>query len=398
MTALPTVTLKPKHAQPFYARHPWVFAGSIASVAGDPADGAEVDLLSPTGSFVARGLYNSQSKIRLRLYSWDESQRLDTEFFRTRIRRAIDLRHHGLHLDRSAAAAYRVVFGEADFLSGLVVDRYADWLAVQFTSLGIGQRMEVICDLLQEELNPKGIYLRTEKGISRMEGLALADGLLRGDQPPADLTIEEYGLRFAINLAEGQKTGYYLDQRDNRATVARLCPGQRVLDCFCYSGGFALHAAKAGAARVTGVDASEAAVELARGNALRNALANVDFVAADVFHHLADLAAKGETYDVIVLDPPKFARDRKSVPDAIRGYRRLHQLALQLLAPDGILVSCCCSGLVSAADLDEVIAQCAVKAKRDLQLLERRGPSPDHPVAISCPESGYLKCVVLRAG
>jgi 23S rRNA (cytosine1962-C5)-methyltransferase len=276
------------------------------------------------------------------------------------------------------------------------VDRYGDRLAVQLTALGLGARREMIADVLRELLAPRGIYLRTEKGIGRLEGVELHDGPLWGEPPPADLTLVENGLRVLVNLAEGQKTGYYLDQRDNRAAVARLCGGRRVLDAFCYSGGFGLHAAKAGAAEVLGVDASEAALELARKNAAANGLSGITFEAADVFHRLADLVALGRRFDVVVLDPPKFARNRAAVPEALRGYRRLHQLALKLLDRDGVLVSCCCTGLIALQELEDLIAQVAVEARRDLQILERRGAAPDHPVAITCRETGYLKCVVSR--
>jgi 23S rRNA (cytosine1962-C5)-methyltransferase len=276
------------------------------------------------------------------------------------------------------------------------VDRYGDWLAVQFTALGLAARREMIAEVLRELLQPRGIYLRTEKGIGKLEGVELHDEPLWGEPPPPDLTIEENGLRFLVNLAEGQKTGYYLDQRDNRAEVARMCPGKRVLDAFCYTGGFGLYAAKAGAAEVLGIDASEPALELARRNAIANGLANISFEHADVFRHLADLAAAGRKFDVLVLDPPKFARNRAAVPEALKGYRRLHQLAMKLLDRDGVLVSCCCTGLISMTDLEDVIGQVAVEAKRDLQLLERRGPAPDHPVAVTCRESGYLKCVISR--
>ncbi|MBX9627756.1 MAG: class I SAM-dependent rRNA methyltransferase [Gemmataceae bacterium] len=391
----PRVILKPKRAEPFFGRHPWVFAGSVEKVEGRPADGDEVEVVSGGGNFVARGLYNSQSKITVRLLSWDPDVPLDAAFFRGRLERAVHLRHHVLHL-AGPDKGYRVVFSESDILSGMVVDRYADWLAVQFTSLGLGKRREMLADLLQELLNPRGIYLRTEKGIGKLEGLELHDGPLRGEPPAADLTIVENGLRFLVNLAEGQKTGYYLDQRDNRAAVARLCPGKRVLDAFCYTGGFGLYAAKAGASEVLGVDASESALELARRNAVANGLGNVEFAAADVFKHLTDLATAGRKFDVLVLDPPKFARNRAAVPDALKGYRRLHQLAMKLLDRDGVLVTCCCTGLIALSELEDVIAQVAVEAKRDLQILERRGPSPDHPVAVTCRESGYLKCVVSR--
>lgn len=387
------VFLKPKRAQPFFARHPWVYAGAIDRIDGTPADGDEVDVLTTAGTFIARGLFNSQSKIHVRLYSWDEGVPLDRAFFRDRLDRANRLRTDLLKL-AGPDRGYRVAFSEADFLSGMVVDRYGDWLAIQFTALGLANRRDLIADLLRELLQPRGIYLRTEKGIGRLEALALHDGLLWGEPPPADLAIEENGLRFLVNLAEGQKTGYYLDQRDNRSAVARLCGGKRVLDAFCYSGGFGLHAAKAGAAEVLGVDASEAALALARRNAAANGLSNVAFACDDVFKHLAELAASGRTFDVVILDPPKFARNRAAVPDALKGYRRLHQLALKLLTRDGLLVSCCCTGLIALAELEDLIAQVAMESKRDLQLLERRGPAADHPVAISCRESSYLKCLI----
>lgn len=391
----PKVVLKPKRAQPFFGRHPWVFVGAIDSVVGNPADGDEVDLVSSADNFVARGLFNSQSKITVRLYSWDAGVPLDRAFFKARVEKAVELRHDVLKL-AGPSAAYRVVFSEADYLSGMVVDRYADWLAVQFTSLALGSRKAMIADVLREVLNPRGIYLRTEKGIGKLEGVELHDELLWGEPPPPDHAIEENGLRFLVNLAEGQKTGYYLDQRDNRAAVARLCPGKRVLDAFCYSGGFGVYAAKAGAAEVLGVDASEPALDLARRNAVANGLSNITFTNADVFRHLADLAAEGRQFDVIVLDPPKFARNRAALPEAMKGYRRLHQLAMKLLAPGGVLVTCCCTGLIFMTDLEELLAQVAVEAKRDLQILERRGPSADHPVAVTCREGGYLKCIVSR--
>lgn len=391
----PKVVLKARRAQPFFGRHPWVYAGAIDRVDGSPADGDEVELVSTVGNFVARGLFNSQSKIQVRLYSWDEGVPLDRDFFRSRLGRAIHLRHDILKLN-GPDRGYRVAFSESDFLSGMVVDKYGDWLAVQFTALGLAKRREMICDVLRDLLQPRGIYLRTEKGIGRLEGIELHDGPLWGDPPPANLTIEENGLRFLVNLAEGQKTGYYLDQRDNRAAVARLCGGKRVLDAFSYSGGFGIYAARAGASDVLCVDASEPALELGRRNAAANGLANITFEKADVFGYLSDLAAHGRKFDVVVLDPPKFARNRDAVPEAIKGYRRLHQLAMKLLDRDGVLVSCCCTGLIALHELEDVIAQVSSEAKRDLQIVERRGTAPDHPVAVTCRESGYLKCVIGR--
>jgi 23S rRNA (cytosine1962-C5)-methyltransferase len=389
------VILKPKRAQPFFGRHPWVFAGAIDRIDGNPADGDEVELVSTASNFVARGLYNSQSKINVRLYSWDEGKALDCNFFRERISAAIHLRHDILKLN-APDAGYRVCFSESDYLSGMIVDRYGDWLTLQFTALGLAKRREMLVEVLRELLNPKGIYLRTEKGIGKLEGIELHDELVWGELPPADLSIAENGMRFLLNLTEGQKTGYYLDQRDNRLAVSRLCRGKRVLDAFCYTGGFGLYAANAGAAEVLSVDASEAALELARRNAAANSLTNITFENADVFKHLGELVASGRKFDVVVLDPPKFARNRAAVPEALKGYRRLHQLAMRLLDKDGVLVSCCCTGLIAMIDLEELIGQVAVEAKRDLQLLDRRSAAADHPVAVTCRETGYLKCIISR--
>src|SRR5215211_1239841 len=268
--AVPIVTLKPKRAQPFFARHPWVFAGAIDRVDGDPADGAEVDLHSSAGNFIARGLFNSQSKIRVRLYAWEPGRALDRDFFRDRIERAVRLRD-ALGV-RGPDRGCRLVFSESDGLSGCTIDEYAGWLTVQFTALGIARRRDVVADVLNEVVKPRGIYVRTEKGVGTLEGLELHDGLLAGDPPPADLSIDEHGLSFLVNIAEGQKTGFYHDQRDNRHAAARLAAGRRVLDAFCYTGGFGLHAAKAGAAAVECVDVSEPALALGWRNAERNGL------------------------------------------------------------------------------------------------------------------------------
>lgn len=390
------VFLKPKRAQPFYGRHPWVFAGAIDRVDGDPADGAVVDLRSHVGSFVARGLFNAQSKIRVRLYSWDESEVLNDDLFRRRLERAVALRHEVLRLNDTPDAAYRVAFSEADFLSGLVVDRYGDWAAVQFNALGMAERQESLGRLIQDTLGVRGVYRRSEKGIGKLEGVTLLDGPVCGEPPPAELVVSEHGVKFAVNLAEGQKTGFYLDQRDNRAVVANYCSGKRVLDAFCYSGGFGLHAAKAGAAEVVCVDASDAALALAARNAELNGFQQMSFVKNDVFRELDGLVAAGRKFDVVVLDPPKFARDKHSLPQALRGYRRLVQQGLKLLDRDGVLVKCCCTGLITMDTLEELIAQTAIGEKCDFQFLDRRGPAPDHPVAATCREGTYLKCVIGR--
>ncbi|HZZ81592.1 MAG TPA: class I SAM-dependent methyltransferase, partial [Gemmataceae bacterium] len=240
----PRITLKARRARPFFGMHPWVYAGAIEAIEGEPKDGDVVDLVSHAANFIARGLYNSNSKIRVRLYTWSPDDALDAGFFRRLLENAIQLRRDVLGW-MGPGQACRLVFSEADGLSGLTIDRFDRWLVVQFTSLALAERREMFAELLTELLQPDGIYLRTERGIGQLEGLDLHDGPLRGPAPPP-IEIVEHGLRLRINLAEGQKTGYYLDQRDNRQAVARLTTGRRMLDAFCYSGGFGLHAARAG--------------------------------------------------------------------------------------------------------------------------------------------------------
>jgi 23S rRNA (cytosine1962-C5)-methyltransferase len=389
------VLLQPRRARPFYGGHPWVFAGAVAAVEGEPVDGDEVELIAHGGAFVARGLYNSKSKIRVRLYTREPSVPLDRAFFRDRLAAAVRLRQL-LGLEAPGTGC-RLVFSEGDGLSGLVVDRYDRWLVAQFTALALAQRRDQFAELLAELTGAEGIYLRTERGVGSLEGLELHDGPLWGNLPTDPVPIDEGGVKFLVNLAEGQKTGFYLDQRDNRRAVAQLAAGRRVLDAFCYSGGFGLHAARAGAESVLGLDQSESALELARENARLNGLdGKMSFQRGDVFADLAALADRGEKFGLVVLDPPKFARTRNAVDEALRGYRRLQALALRLLAPDGFLVTCCCSGLITVDMLEDLLAQLAAETRRDVQILERRGPAPDHAVSVACRESHYLKCLVTR--
>jgi 23S rRNA (cytosine1962-C5)-methyltransferase len=390
------VILRPRRASPFYGRHPWVYPGAIERVDGAPADGAEVDVHANDGGFIARGLYNSRSRIRVRLYSWQVEQPLDREFFRERLAHAVRLRRDILRLTGPGRAC-RLVFSEGDFLSGLTVDQYDRWLAVQFTSLGLAQRKDMWVELLRELVEPEGIYLRTERGIGKLEGLELHDGPLWGKLPDGPVVIEEDGLRFLVNVAEGHKTGFYIDQRENRRAVARYARGRRMLDAFCYTGGFGVHAARAGAGEVVGVDVSGPAVELARRNSELNDLGSLTFIESDVFDYLQDAARSGQRFGLIVLDPPKFARAAHAVDDALRGYRRLQTVALMLLEPGGILVTCSCTGLIDWPMLETLTGQVAAKSKRHVHILERRGQPADHPVSVSCLESSYLKCLITRA-
>ena len=391
-----TIVLKPKRARPFFGRHPWVLDSAVLRIDGVPADGDVVDLATHDGQFVGRGLWNSASRLRVRLYAFDAAARLDTSLWRSRIESAVALRR-SLGLDDRAGAA-RLVNSEGDDLSGLIVDRYGEYLAVQVTALAMANRLECICTALESLVSPRGILLRgAERGLAKLEGLHLADRLVRGTAPTGPIFVHEHGLRFGVDLTEGQKTGYYLDQRDNRQAAARYARGRRVLDMFSYSGGFAVACAvSGGAASVLAVDSSAKATALARANADLNGAANVAVDTADAFEKLDALAAAGERFGMVVLDPPKFARSRASLDDALRAYHRINRAAVRLLEPGGILVTCSCSGSVSRDDFLQMLAGVAQRARRPVQLLECRGAAPDHPVSANCLEGEYLKCVIAR--
>jgi 23S rRNA (cytosine1962-C5)-methyltransferase len=391
-----TVILKPRRARPFFGRHPWVLDTAIDRVDGDPAAGDVVDLVTHDRSFVARGLFNPKSRIRVRLFVFDAATPLDDALFATRLAAAVALRESLGLLDREGAC--RLVNSEGDDLSGLIVDRYGDSLAVQVTALAILPRLDMICDRLAGLLPAKSMLLRgAERGLSKLEGLELADRVLRGTAPDGPIFVREHGLTFGIDLTEGQKTGYYLDQRDNRQAAARYARGRRVLDMFCYSGGFALACGMTGEARsVLAIDSSAKATALAKANAELNGATTIEVETADAFEKLDALAAAGERFGMVILDPPKFARSRATVEDALRAYHRINRRACDLLEPGGILVTCTCSGSVTRDEFLEMLSGVAQRTGRTIQLLEVRGAAPDHPVSASCLEGEYLTCVIAR--
>jgi 23S rRNA (cytosine1962-C5)-methyltransferase len=394
-TRNPRVILKPRRARPFFARHPWVFAGSIGRVEGEVAAGGEVAVVSHEGQFVARGLYNPHSAIRVRLYRWEDAP-LDGPFWRDRLEAALRLRREVLGWDEPSGAC-RLVFSESDGLSGLTVDRYGRWLVAQFTSLALFERRERLIGLLVELTGAEGIRLRTERGIADQEGLDPSDGVAFGIVPDGPVEVVEHGIRYLVDLHGGQKTGFYLDQRDNRRAAAAYCAGKRVLDLFCFTGGFALNALEhGGAAHVLGIDSSAAAIELARRNAVANGLAAARFEAAGVQESLDRMRAADERFGVVVCDPPKFARSPKMLEEALKGYLRLNRAAVEVLAPDGVLVTCSCSGAVTRDLFLQVLGQAAELSGRSIQVLEQRGQAADHPVSASCLETEYLKCLVCR--
>ena len=395
MPTLPRVVIKPKRARPFFARHPWVFVTSIDRVEGDPQPGDEVVVVSYEGQFIARGLFNHRSAIRVRLYRWDDAP-IDEDFLTARLVDALALRKETLGIDGPKSAA-RIVFSESDGLSGLTVDRFDRWLVVQFTSLALFEKREFLLAKLVELTGAEGVLMRGEKGIPSQEGLKVEEGLVHGSLPEGPIAIEENGITYAVDLATGQKTGFFLDQRDNRRVVAGYAKDRKVLDLFCYTGGFSLNATLGGGATSSlGIDSSVAAIDLARQNAITNQARNARFEVADVFDTLETIRARGEKFDLIVCDPPKFARHPKALEDAVKGYLRLNRAAVNVLEPGGVLVTCSCSGVVDRNLFTDVIAQVADQSGRSIQVLENRGQAPDHPVSASCLESEYLKCVIAR--
>ncbi len=387
--------LKPRKARPFFGRHPWVLDSAIAQVEGEPQDGQTIDLVSDKGKFIARGFYNSRSRIRVRLYTWDSAEALDDEFWRRRLETAIEFRRQLGYLEPSQAS--RIVFSEADQLSGLIVDRYADYLAVQPTALAVARHMGTIAPILGDLLKPRGIVVRNERGVAQLEGVDLQEGLYWGEAPDGPIFITEHGIRYGVDLTRGQKTGFYVDQRENRRAAASYCRGRRVLDMFCYSGGFALSAIRLGEAReVTAVDASERAVALAQANAELNGIQNIHFRSGDAFETLDSLVAQRERFGVVILDPPKFARSRARLDDALMAYHRLNLMGVLALERGGILVTCSCSGHVTREDFMHMLSGVAQRAGRDIQVLEQRGAAPDHPIAATCLETEYLKCFICR--
>ncbi|MDX1966225.1 MAG: class I SAM-dependent rRNA methyltransferase [Planctomycetaceae bacterium] len=397
LASLPEVHLKPRKALPFFSHHPWVYDTAIAEVTGEAADGGAVLLRSAEGRFIAHGLYNPHSKVRVRLYSWREEQPLDEALWERRIVEAIDLRRR-LFGEFDPETACRLIYSEADQLSGLVVDRYGSWLVVQFTSLAMAERRPTIIAALVKHLSPRGVYLRTEKGIGNLEKLHIEDGLVWGEEPPRPLFITENDIRYGVDLAEGQKTGFFLDQRDNRRRLAACVRGGRVLDLFCYSGGFSMNALVHGqAAEVIAIDGSDGAVRLAQANAGLNGVSQRFHVTKeDAFKALERLAGEQQRFDTVIVDPPKMARRRDALDAALRGYFSLNRLAVDVLNPGGILMTCSCSGIVTHQHFVEILARVGLDAGRHVQILEARGPSADHPASIHCLESDYLKCYLCR--
>ncbi len=391
----PRVALKPGRDKSVRQRHPWVFSGAIERVEGEPAPGAVVEVVDTAGRFLARGSYSPRSQIRVRLCTWDEGEALDRAFLRRRLERA---RAGRATLETSpSTTAYRLVHAESDALPGVIVDRYGPYLVLQLLTQGAEAWRADLVDLLAETLAPAGIYERDDVPVRWLEGLPPRTGVLWGTEPPERVEVLEGGVSFLVDIRGGQKTGAYLDQRENRLRVAPLCTGKEVLDCFTHTGWFAVHAAVAGAASGLGLDSSAEALRLAGENALRNAVAGrLQWHEGNVFAVLRAWWAAGRAFDVVILDPPKFASRQAEVAAAARGYKDINLLALRLLRPGGLLATFSCSGLVSADLFQKIVFGASIDASRDVQVLTHLSQGADHPLLLTFPEGAYLKGLLCR--
>jgi len=388
------LTLKPGREKSLLRRHPWIFSGGVSRVDGQPQGGDTVAVHSAQGEFLAWAAYNPDSQISARIWSWDQNETIDAAFFERRIHAAIAARTHpGI-----PAESCRLVYGEADGLPGLIADRYGDTLVVQLASVGAERWRDAIADALIKVTGAARVYERSDLDVRELEGLPPRVGVLRGDEPPETIEIREHSVRFLVDVRHGHKTGFYLDQRTNRHIVGKLARGKEMLNCFCYTGGFSLHALAEGVAHVTSIDSSGEALAWGQCQATLNGYeaARATWLEADVFKVLRSLRDQGKSYDVIVLDPPKFAPTAAHAEKAARGYKDINLLAFKLLRPGGLLATFSCSGGVSDDLFQKIVAGAALDAGVEAQILRRFTQAPDHPVLLSFPESAYLKGLLCR--
>jgi len=390
------VILKKGKEKAVLHRHPWVFSGAIERVKGKPENGEIVRLTDAKGGFMAYGFYNDQSRVALRLLEWDETVEVNEAWFREKVAVAVASRS-GLLADGSTNTC-RLIFSESDYLPGLIVDKYADHLAVQVLTSGIEKMMPVIIDELQRLLNPKSIFDKSDASSRSHEGMETQNTVLAGNHPPDRVEVKENGIIYNINIAEGQKSGFYCDQRDNRRILASHAKGKKVLDCFCYTGGFTLNSLQSGASSVTTVDSSVLAIDTLKENVALNKFdaTKVTSIPSDVNKQLRKFREEGEFFDIVILDPPKYAPSRSSLDKASRAYKDLNRLGMLLLNKGGLLATFSCSGAMDLETFKQVLAWAALDAGKQVQFIHQFCQPEDHPVRASFPEGEYLKGLLCR--
>ncbi len=394
--SLNTVRLAPGREKSVRNRHPWIFHGAITGLEGDPGHGESVHVTSADGRALGVGAWSPQSQISVRMWSFDPEEEIDAAFFRRRIDAAIARRGDAA---RAPGQAVRLVHAESDGLPGLHVDRYGEFLVVQILAAGCERWRGEIAAALEAAMSPRGIFERSDADVRGKEGLEPRTGCMAGEDPPALVEIQEGACRFLVDVREGHKTGFYLDQRENRMRVGEIARGREVLNAFAYTGGFAVHALVGGAVQVTNVETSLPSLELAEKIAELNGVADrMELIEADVFSMLRRYRDEGRSFDTIILDPPKFAESKAQVERAARGYKDINLLAFKLLRPGGTLFTFSCSGLMPADLFQKIVADAALDARRDAWIVRRLTQASDHPVALAFPEAGYLKGLVVRVG
>ncbi|MEK6776181.1 MAG: class I SAM-dependent methyltransferase [bacterium] len=391
-----SVILKSGREKALHRRHPWIFSGAIASVQGTPAPGETVEILAQDRRRLARGAYSPHSQITVRVWTFNPDEEISPAFFRGRLERAIASRRD--LTESKDLTAVRLVHSESDGLPGLIVDRYGGFLVCQFMTAGSEYWKQEIVARIKDLVPCAGIYERSDLDVREKEGLQPCTGILAGDAPPDLVEIREGECRFLVDILHGHKTGFYLDQRDNRALAAGYARGSEVLNGFAYTGGFGVFALKGGAARVTHVESSSDALALAAKNVELNNLNadQVESVAGDVFQVLRQYRDSRREFDLIILDPPKFAESMSQIERAGRGYKDINLLAFKLLRPGGVLFTFSCSGLLAPDLFQKIVAGAALDAGRDVQIIQRLSQAPDHPTLLSFPEGSYLKGLVCR--
>lgn len=381
------IILKRNEEHRLAAGHQWIFSNEIASIHGEPEAGDIVGILRHDKKFLGQGFYHPHSLIAVRFLTEIEEE-ISFDFFERRLQQAYSLRKY-LY---PHAETFRLVYSESDFLPGLVIDKYNEFLSLQILSAGMEKRTTLICDVLESIFHPKAIIARNDVSTRTLEQLPEEKIVLRGN--PGVTIIDDDGVKFEVDAMTGQKTGFFLDQRENRKAIERYVDGKNVLDCFSNEGGFALHAARGGAASVTAVDISETAIAKLHVNARLNNTENLHVAVADVFDYLKALQEKNKKFDVVILDPPSFTKNKKSIPSALQGYKQINAAALHLINAGGFLITASCSHHISKDGFFSAIEQATIKAKRKIQLLKFAGAAPDHPVLPAMPETEYLKFAI----
>ena len=397
MSKQPLLTLKPGREKSLLRRHPWIFSGAVKNVSGNPAHGETVQVVSSRNEFLAWAAWSPESQICGRVWSFEASDTIDQEFFIKRFKQALKIRQSQPSLKETNA--YRLICSEADGLPGIIIDRYDDFLVGQFLSCGAEGWKEAIVAAAMDVTGCKGFYERSDASVRGKEGLIEQTGLLTGEEPPELIETIENGIKYLVDVRNGHKTGFYLDQRDNRAALKGYCDGAEVLNCFSYTGGFGAAAHVFGAKKVTNIDSSDNALELAARNMELNGAGQDDYenIRGDVFKILREYRKEGRKFDVIVLDPPKFIESKAALQRASRGYKDINMLGLQLLKPGGFLFTFSCSGLMTQDLFGKVVAGAALDVHSDAVIIDRLNQSTDHPCPLSFPEGFYLKGLVIQA-